>query len=181
MVFSTKKVIEFLNSKIHSLITLFLYLILIGVLIQSWTNLMEESTTFDETFVDNEVKFPSFTLCPQDMASKKSIESFEDVAEEIGSVKMNFNITYIEHQPFEEPKYGHEAYNQTLNNDWYFAPKTISYPPYETVICLIMSPYRNNKHNPDKSTNVSCSNCEICSSKLYQSHLASSYHFSTLP
>ena len=40
---------------------------------------MAESPTFDETFVDNEVKFPSFTLSPQDMVSKKSIESFEDV------------------------------------------------------------------------------------------------------
>ena len=77
MVLSTKKVIEFLNSKIHSLITLFLYLILIGVLIQSWTNLMEESTTFDETFVDNEVKFPSFTLCPQDMVVKNQLKALK--------------------------------------------------------------------------------------------------------
>jgi hypothetical protein len=132
---------------------------------------MEESTMFDEAFIDDDAKFPSFTLCPHEMASKKSIESFEDVAEEIENVKMNFNITYVEMQPYEEPKYGHEAYNQTLNNDWYFVPNTIANPPYETVICLIMSPFRNHKHNLDKLINVSYSNCEIFSYKSYQSHL----------
>ena len=143
---------------------------------------MEESTTFDDAFVDNIAKFPSFTLCPFDNSNRnKSIESFEDVAEEIKNVKMNFKIRYYEYKPYEEMRIVNETYNQTLNNDWYFAPKTISYPPYETVICLIMSPYRNNKHNPDKSISVSCSNCEICSSKLYQSHLAFSCNFSTLP
>ena len=75
MVLSTRKVIEFLNSKIHSIITLFLYLVLIGVLIQSWINLTEETTTFDEAFVDNEARFPSFTLCPQENSyGNKSIE-----------------------------------------------------------------------------------------------------------
>ena len=143
---------------------------------------MEENTTFEESFGGNEVRFPSFTLCPDETAYRnKSIESFEDVAEEIENVKMNFKMQYYEYRAYEDLKIVDETYNQTLNNDWYFAPKTISYPPYETVICLIMSPYRNNKHNPDKSTNVSCSNCEICSSKLYQSHLASSYNFSMLP
>jgi hypothetical protein len=51
---------------------------------------MEESTTFDETFVGNEAKFPSFTLCPFDNSNRnKSIDSFEDVAEEIKNAKMN--------------------------------------------------------------------------------------------
>ena len=77
MVLSIRKGVEFFNSKIHSLITFFFYLILIGVSIQSWSNLMEESTTFDERFVENKARFPSFTLCPNDNDdNKKSIESF---------------------------------------------------------------------------------------------------------
>ena len=156
----------FLNVRIHSLIRFFFYLILIGVSIQSWNNLIDEHTTFEEAIVDNDARLPSLTLCPNnDSVENKSIESFEDVAEEIENVKMNFNITYVEMQPYEEPKYGHEAYNQTLNNDWYFVPNTIANPPYETVICLIMSPFRNHKHNPDKLINVSYSNCEIFSYK----------------
>ena len=56
---------------------------------------MEESTTFDEAFVDNEARFPSFTLCPHDSYSNKSIESFEDVAGEINNAKINFKINYL--------------------------------------------------------------------------------------
>ena len=141
----------FLNVRIHSIITFFFYLILIGVSIQSWNNLMEESTTFDEAFVDNEARFPSFTLCPFDNSySNKSIESFEDVAEEIENVKMNIKINYFEDEKFEE-----ETFNQTLNNDWYFAPTTTADPPYDTTICLIMAPYREHKYNPDRSYTVS--------------------------
>ena len=146
----------FLNVRIHSIITFFFYLILIGVSIQSWNNLMEESTTFDEAFIENEVRFPSFTLCPLGNSySNKSIESFEDVAEEIENVKLNIKIKYWEHQSYEETKIEEETYNQTLKNDWYFAPTTSEYPPYDTIICLIMAPYREHKYHPDRSYTVS--------------------------
>ena len=117
---------------------------------------MEESTTFDEAFFGNEARFPSFTLCPADNTySNKSIESFEDVTEEIENVKMNFKISYAEFKQYEELKRNNETYNKTLNNDWYFAPTTSVYPPYKTVICLIMAPYRAHKNNPDWSYTVS--------------------------
>ena len=117
---------------------------------------MEESTTFDEAFIENEARFPSFTLCPHGNSySNKSIESFEDVAEEIENVKMNIKIIYYEYQSYEEAKIEEETYNQTLKNDWYFAPTTSDYPPYETIICLIMAPYRDRKYHPDRSYTVS--------------------------
>ena len=146
----------FLNVRIHSIITFFFYLILIGVSIQSWNNLMEESTTFDEAFIENEARFPSFTLCPHGNSySNKSIESFEDVAEEIENVKMNIKIIYYEYQSYEEAKIEEETYNQTLKNDWYFAPATTPFPPYDTIICLIMVPYREHKYHPDRTYMVS--------------------------
>ena len=117
----------------------------------SFINLMEESTTFEEAFGENEARLPSFTLCPDKNAYKnKSIESFEDVAEEIENVKMNIKINYFEDEKFEE-----ETFNQTLNNDWYFAPTTTADPPYDTTICLIMAPYREHYYNPDRSYTVS--------------------------
>ena len=151
----------FLNFRVQSIITFFFYLILIGVSIISLNNLMEESTAFDEAFIGNEARFPSFTLCPMDnYYGSKSIESFEDVAEEIENAKMNFKIKYYEFKPYEEAKIVDETYNQTLNNNWYFAPKTSEDPPYETVICLIMSPYMGHKYNPDRKISVAYSNCE---------------------
>lgn len=125
---------------------------------------MEESTTFDEAFVDNEARFPSFTLCPQDNSyGNKSIESFEEVTEEIENAKTKFKIGYYDFKSYENDTYEEETYNQTLNNDWYFAPRISEYSPYETVICLIMAPYREQKHNPERSITVSYSNCELCS------------------
>ena len=152
----------FLNVRIHSIITFFFYLILIGVSIQSWNNLMEESSTFDEAFIETEVRFPSFTLCPSaNFYSNKSIESFEDVSEEIKNLKMNFKIDYFEFKPYEDVKIVEETYNQTLNNDWFFAPKISEIHPFETIICLIMAPYREHKYNPDRTYSVSYWNCEI--------------------
>ena len=152
----------FLNFRIQSVITFFFYLILIGVSILSLNNLMEESTTFDETFVGNEAKFPSFTLCPFDNSNRiKSIESFEDVAEEIKNAKMNLKIRYYQRKPYEETRIVDETYNQTSNNNWYFAPRISEQSPYETVICLIMSPFRDHELNPDWVNNVSCLHCEI--------------------
>ena len=110
---------------------------------------MEDSTTFVERFVENEARFPSFTLCPNDNSyDKKTIESFEDVAEAIENVKTNFKRSFYEYQPYEGI-----TKNQTLNNDWYFAPKTEDFYPYKTVICLIIAP--SNKHNPNRSNVVS--------------------------
>ena len=146
----------FLNVRIHWIITFFFYLILIGVSIQSWNNLVEESTTFDEAFIENEVRFPSFTLCPIGSSySNKSIESFEDVAKEIENTKKNIKIKYYEYEPYEDFKIEEETYNQTLKKDWYFAPTTSEYPPYETIICLIMAPYRDREYHPDRSYMVS--------------------------
>ena len=117
---------------------------------------MEESTTFEEAFGENEARLPSFTLCPDENAYRnKSIESFEDVAEEIENVKMNFKMQYYEYRAFEDPKIVDETYNQTLNNDWYFAPKTNDFSPFQTVICLIMAPFRDHKPNSDWNIGVS--------------------------
>ena len=116
---------------------------------------MEESTTFDEAFIENDARFPSFTLCPYDSYINKSIKSFEDVAEAVNNAKLNFKINYVRFTPHEEIKGENVTYNQTLNNDWYFAPATTAYPPYNTIICLIIAPYREHKHNPDRSYTVS--------------------------
>ena len=148
-----------MNFRIHSIIIFFFYLILIGVSIQSLINLMEESTTFEEALVSDEAIFPSFTLCPSSSShSDKLIESFEDVAEEIKKAKINFKIKYFEFKPFEDLMIVEETYNQTLINDWYFAPKISEFHPYETVICLIMAPYREHEFEPDRGYDVSDSN-----------------------
>ena len=157
----------FLNFRIHSIITLFFYLILIGVSISSLINVMKESTTFDEAFVGNDATFPSFTLCPStNFYRNKSIQSFEDVSEEIKNLKKNFKIDYIEFKPYEDAQFVEETYNETLNNNWFFAPKISEFHPYETVICLIMAPYRQQKYNPDRTYSVSHWNCGIFSTKL---------------
>ena len=126
---------------------------------------MEEHTTFEETIVENEARIPSFTLCPdrpdQNSISNKSIESFEDVVEEIENAKTKFKMIYYDFKPYEGDTFFEETYNQTLNRDWYFAPRISEYYPYETVICLIMAPYREQKHNPERSHTVSYSNCEV--------------------
>ena len=153
MVLSARKVIEFFIPKIHSFITFCFYMILIGVSIQSWSNLMEESTTFGERFVENKARFPSFTLCPNDNPyDKKTIESFEDVAEEIRNVKTNYIRKYYEYLPYDEA-YLIETYDQTVDSNWYFVPKTSDFPPYKTVICLLTA--LSSKHNPDKINAVS--------------------------
>ena len=87
--------------------------------------------------------------------SNKSIENFEDVVEAINIAKLTFKINYVEFKPHEGLKGENITYNQSLNNDWYFAPTISNYPPYETVICLIMAPFRAHKHNPDWGYRVS--------------------------
>ena len=133
---------------------------MIGVSIQSWINLIEEHTTFEETIVENEARIPSFTLCP-DRPDQKSIESFEDVVEEIENAKTKYKISYRENKPYEETKIVHETFDQTFNRDWYFAPRVAEYPPFETLICLIMTPLRSHKLQPDWTIAVSYYNGKI--------------------
>ena len=160
MVLSIRKGVEFFNSKIHSLITFFFYLILIGVSIQSWSNLMEESTTFDERFVENKERFPSFTLCPNDNDdNKKSIESFEDIEKGIELVRQKYRIEYLEYKPFEQDKKYEAFYNDTSYGTLYFAPQIKMKPPFEAVVCLIWTPSRKHKIKPDWSYKVSERKC----------------------
>ena len=133
----------FLNFRIHSIIIFFFYLVLIGVATLSWMNLMEERTTFEETIVENGARLPSITLCPDSNEySDKSIESFEDIEEDITNSKKQFKITYYHYKPNGEIKSLNDIFNQTLNNDWYFAP-TIRVN--KTLTCLIMSPFKDQK------------------------------------
>ena len=142
----------FLNFRVHSIIIVFFYLILIGISTLSWINLMEEHTTFEETIVENGARFPSFTLCPDSNEyNNKSIESFEDVIKEIKNSKRRYNIKYSEYKP-NETKIVNETFNQTLNNDWYFAPRIRA---NETLICLIISPFGYQKTPPDRVFRVS--------------------------
>ena len=117
----------FLNFRVQSIITFFFYLILIGVSIISLNNLMEERTAFDEAFIGNEARFPSFTLCPMDYYyGSKSIKSFEDVHSRRNRKCQNeFKVKYHEFKPYEEAKIVDKTYNQILNNNWYFAPKIV--------------------------------------------------------
>ena len=144
----------FLNFRVHSIIIVFFYLILIGISTLSWINLMEEHTTFEETIVENGARLPSFTLCPNSNEySNKSIESFEDVVEEIENSKKRYKIKYDEWNPTER-NIVNETFNQTLNKNWYFAP-TIS-DKNETLICLITSPFGDKKIPSDWNIRVSC-------------------------
>ena len=97
------------------------------------------------------------------MVDQETDQKYMDAAvvEEIEKVKINFKIKYFEFKPYEDLKMVEETYNQTLNNDWYFAPKTSEFHPYETVICLIMAPFRKHKYEPDRGYSVSDSNWEI--------------------
>ena len=131
------------NERIHSILRVLFYLILIGVSFQSWINLINENSTFIETTDGTEAKLPSFTLCPyppKKSNSSNMIESFEDVTKEIEDVKIKYNITYLEYKAFEEKRIANETYNTTSNNDWYFAPKIIDISPFEIVVCLIWTP-----------------------------------------
>ena len=95
------------NERIHSILRVLFYLILIGVSFQSWINLINENSTFVETTDGAEAKLPSFTLCPRlplNSSNTKVIESFEDVTKEIEDVKIKYTIKYLEYKAFEEEK-----------------------------------------------------------------------------
>ena len=115
---------------------------------------MDEHTTFEETIVKNGARLPSLTLCPNSNEYRnKSIESFEDVEEEIKNSKKRYKIKYSEFKP-NEKNIVNETFNQTLNNNWYFVP-TISINN-ETLICLITSPFGDQKIPSEWSITVSC-------------------------
>ena len=148
----------FFNVSIKSIVRLCFYLILIGVCVTSWIKFLKEPTTFEEKIVENQVKLPSFTLCPQKPdhpISDKPIESFEDVEEAIESVKFKYKIGYKEYKPYEETKRAEDEYNSKSIGVWYFAPRISAYSPYETVICLIWKPSKEHKNKPDWSFQVS--------------------------
>ena len=147
------------NGRIHSIIRVFFYLILIGVSFQSWINLIDENSTFVETTDGIEAKLPSFTLCPGKSSTTKLIESFEDVKKEIEDVKIKYTITYYEYKPYEEERIAYETYNTTSNNDWYFAPKIVDYPPFETVVCLIWTP--NIKQDMERGRGIRVSSSKV--------------------
>ena len=143
--------------RMPSFVSLFFYLILIGVSIKSWINLMNEHTTFEEKIVENEAQIPSFTLCPTqpiDPISNKSIESFEDVEKAIENVRDRFTMVYTDYKPYEDYKIVNYKYNDTSSGIWYFVPKVSMDPPFETVICLIWTPSREHKIKPDWSVEV---------------------------
>ena len=122
--------------------------------------MLAEHTTFEDEIVKNEARLPSLTLCPDNNEySNKSIESFEDVEEEIKSSKKGFKIKYHEYKPNGETNIFNETFNQTLNNDWYFAPRIKA---NETLICLIMSPFGDQQIPRNWSVGVSyCCNGNI--------------------
>ena len=117
---------------------------------------MDEHTTFEETILQNDTRVPSLTLCPYGNPDKnKSMESFEDVAQEIESAKNKYKIKFSEYKQFETIRNSDEIYNDTSSNHWYFAPKTSDFAPYETVVCLIWTPSREYKLQPGWGIEVS--------------------------
>ena len=117
---------------------------------------MDEPSTFEETIVENDARLPSLTLCPNDnYVVNKSIESFEDVAQEIESAKIKYKITHVDYKQFEEFRISDETYNDTSNNTWYFVPKISDYAPFEPVICLIWTPSKDRKIKPGWGFQVS--------------------------
>ena len=74
-----------------------LYIALLERIIQCFLNLNNESTTFEETELENEVTMPSFTLCQFPRGNHPSIRSFEDANQEIRISKSQYesNIEII--------------------------------------------------------------------------------------
>ena len=89
------------------------------------------------------------------LSYNKSIESFEDIDKAIQHVKYKYTIQYQEYKPYEQSKIDETFYNDTSYGAWYLAPQISTWPPFETVICLIWTPYREHKVKPDRSMAVS--------------------------
>ena len=144
-----------LNVKIEYVVSFSFYVILIGVTINSLIKLFEETTTFDEKVVQGEAILPSFTLCPnQPEDPDQLIESFEDVTKTIKSVRSMFTIHYTESKPYEETRTVIEKFNNNSYGVWYFAPRISSYPPFQTVICLIFTPSKSYRPRKDWTFSV---------------------------
>ena len=140
----------FLNARIISSIRICFYLILVGVCFVSWIKLSKEPTAFEEKVVYNKARLPSFTLCPwPDAIRNISIESFEDIENEIEHVRHKYTIEIFEYKPYEQPKRDGNFHN------WYFAPHFSEQPPFNLVICLIWAPSKQYKIKPDWSVTVS--------------------------
>ena len=149
----------FISVSIKSIIRICFYLILIVVCVTSWIKFLKEPTAFEEKVVYNKARLPSFTLCPGQLNgtnSNKSIESFEDIKKEIEHVANTYTMLYAEHKPYEQDKLVENKYkNDTSFGVSYFAPKISTYPPYETVICLIWTPSKKLRIKPDWNFGVS--------------------------
>ena len=149
----------FLSVSIKSIVRICFYLILIVVWVTSWIKFLKEPTAFEEKVVYDKARLPSFTLCPGQLNGtngNKSIESFEDIKKEIENVANTYTMLYAEHKPYEQDKLVKNKYNNdTSFGVSYFAPKISTYPPYETVICLIWAPSRELRIKPDWNFGVS--------------------------
>ena len=146
-----------LNMKLGYVVSFSFYVILIGVSINSLVKLLEETTAFDEKVVKGEAILPSFTICPNqkdDPQNDSPIESFEDVTKTIKSVRSMYTIGYTESKPYEETRTVYEKIDNTSYGVWYFAPRTSSYPPFQTVICLIFSASRSYRIKQDWNFSV---------------------------
>ena len=135
----------------HSITTAVFYLILIYVSHCSLKHLTDEPTAFEESVVLRKAKLPSFTLCPSQPGSSKPIQDFEDVTKAIEIAKNKYTIEVLASKAYEFSKVLNESSSNTLQNIWYFAPKTSIDLPFETVICLIWTPFKENIPDPDHS------------------------------
>ena len=144
-----------LNVSIKFIVRICFYLIIIGVCVTSWIKVLQEPTYFKEKVVYNQARLPSFTLCPDEHDRNESIESFEDIERAIENVKYQYKIEYEQFIPYEQTIRIENMYNDTSYGTWYFAPKINMDPPFETDICLIWTPSREDKIKSDWSIGVS--------------------------
>ena len=89
--------------RLHLIAVIFFYVILIYVIIKSFTNLMNEPTAFEENLLDNHTILPSFTMCPYqpETAKYSSIGSFEEILEAIVETRNNYSFLYFEEKSYE--------------------------------------------------------------------------------
>ena len=79
---------------ILSLLYLFLFMIIFSTL----KTYVEEPTTFEENYVFNNSRIPSFTICPR--YTNYSFERFQDVTQAIKEAKLNWHSTIKLLKPF---------------------------------------------------------------------------------
>ena len=83
-----------------TVIVLFFYLILIGIIGIQLNKVFNSQTAFEEYEINNDTKLPSFTLCPY--GSFNSIGTFEDTMIAIENAKDDYSMKLHLYQPFEE-------------------------------------------------------------------------------